>query len=70
MLVGLSMDDHDQTAHSRERRRQRRRSQVRRRRLVASAVLLALVAGITLGARSVGGSSHAAQSGQSATTPR
>jgi len=70
MLVGLSMDDHDQTAHSRERRRQRRRSQVRRRRLVASAVLLALVAGITLGARSVGGgSSHAAQSGQSATTP-
>jgi len=61
MLVGLSMDDHDQTAHSRERRRQRRRSQVRRRRLVASAVLLALVAGITLGARSVGGgSSHAA----------
>ena len=70
MLVGLSMDDHDQTAHSRERRRQRRRSQVRRRRLVASAVLLALVAGITLGARSVGGgSSHAARSGQSATTP-
>jgi hypothetical protein len=59
MLAALSMDDHDQTAHSRERRRQRRRRQVRRRRLVASAVLLALAAGITLGARSVGGGEHA-----------
>jgi hypothetical protein len=59
MLVGLSMDKTNQTAHARERRRQQRRHQVRRRRLVASAVLLALAAGITLGARSVGGS-HAA----------
>jgi hypothetical protein len=49
------MDNTDQTARTRERRRQRRRRQVRRRRLVASAVLLALAAGITLGARSVGG---------------
>src|SRR6478752_1874010 len=68
MLVGLSMDDHEQTARSRERRRQRRRRQVRRRRLVASAVLLAVVAGITLGARSVGGgSSQAARTAQSTT---
>src|SRR5689334_21125058 len=55
MLASLSMDDHDRTARLRERRRERRRRQVRRRRAVALAVLLALVAGITLGARSVGG---------------
>ena len=55
MLDGLSMDDLDPNARSRERRRQRRRRQVRRRRAVAIAVLLALAAGITLGARSVGG---------------
>jgi hypothetical protein len=54
------MDNSDQTARTREWRRQRRRRQVRRRRLVASAVLLALAAGITVGARSVGGGpSHA-----------
>ncbi len=53
------MDDRHQTARARERRRQLRRRQVRRRRLAASAVLLALAAGITLGARSVGGTSHA-----------
>jgi hypothetical protein len=66
MLVHLSMDNTDQTARTRERRRQRRRRQVRRRRLVASAVLLALAAGITLGARSVGGgTSHTAKPEQS-----
>jgi hypothetical protein len=51
------MEDHDRTARLRERRREHRRRQVRRRRVVALAVLLAVVAGITLGARSVGGSS-------------
>jgi hypothetical protein len=62
------MDNTDQTARSRELRRQRRRRQVRRRRLVASAVLLALAAGITLGARSVGGgTSHTAKPAR--TTP-
>jgi hypothetical protein len=68
MLVHLSMDDTDQTARAHERRRQRRRRQVRRRRLVASAVLLALAAGITLGARSVGGSHAAKPASQTATT--
>jgi hypothetical protein len=57
MLGGLSMDGQDRNARNRERRRQRRRRQVRRRRAVAAAVLLALAAGITLGARSVGGRS-------------
>ena len=42
-----------------ERRRLHRRQQVRRRRAVALAVLLAVVAGVTLGARSVEGGSHA-----------
>jgi hypothetical protein len=65
------MDNTGQTARARERRRQRRRRQVRRRRLVASAVLLALAAGITLGARSVGGgTSHSAKPEQSTTTSR
>jgi hypothetical protein len=61
MLAVLSMDNSQQTARARERRRQRRRRQVRRRRLVASAILLAVVAGITLGARSVGGGKGHAQ---------
>ncbi len=58
MLGALSMEHQDPTARTRERRRQRRRRQVRRRRAVAAAILLALAAGITLGARSVGGSEH------------
>jgi hypothetical protein len=53
------MDGQDRNARSRERRRQQRRRQVRRRRAVLLAVLLALAAGIALGARSVGGGSAA-----------
>jgi hypothetical protein len=68
MLVGLSMEGSHQTARARERRRQRRRRQVRRRRLVASAVLLALAAGITLGARSVGGGTSDTAEPAAATT--
>jgi hypothetical protein len=49
------MADSDSHARHRERRRDLRRRQVRRRRTVAVAILLALVAGITLGARAVGG---------------
>jgi hypothetical protein len=49
------MAANDRTARERERRRERRRRQVRRRRTVALAILLGLVAGIALGARSVGG---------------
>jgi hypothetical protein len=60
MLGGLSMDDRERNARLRERRRRRRR-QVRRRRAVAVAVLLALAAGITVGARSVGGGTHAVE---------
>ena len=45
-------------ARSHARRRQIRRRQVRIRRAVAAAVLLALAAGITLGARAVGGGKH------------
>ena len=55
MLVVLSMTELDSSARQRERRRQRRRRQVRLRRTVAGGVLLALAAGITLGARAVGG---------------
>ena len=47
-------------------------AQVRRRRAVALAVLLAVVAGITLGARSVGGGGHAGsarQAGHANTNP-
>jgi hypothetical protein len=54
MLVVLSMTEPDSSARQRERRRQRRRRQVRLRRTVAGGVLLALAAGITLGARAVG----------------
>src|SRR4051794_2533581 len=55
------MDEQEPNARYRERRRQRRRRQVRIRRTVAACVLLALAAGITLGARAVsGGSKHAA----------
>ena len=50
------MAEQDSNARYRERRRQRRRRQVRIRRTVAACVLLALAAGITLGARAVGGS--------------
>jgi hypothetical protein len=49
------MTEPDSSARQRERRRQRRRKQVRLRRTVAGGVLLALAAGITLGARAVGG---------------
>jgi hypothetical protein len=49
------MADPDSHASHRERRRELRRRQVRRRRTVAVAILLAVVAGITLGARAVGG---------------
>jgi hypothetical protein len=55
MLVLLSMEEPRPNARSRERRRQRRRRQVRIRRAVAGGVLLALAAGITVGARAVGG---------------
>src|SRR5215210_7970382 len=66
MLVVLSMTDLDSNARLRERRRQRRRRQVRLRRTVAGGVLLALAAGITLGARAVGGG-H--QGGSKASVP-
>ena len=59
------MADSDPHARSRERRQQQRRRQVRRRRTVAGCVLLALAAGITLGARAVGGG-HESTSGTSA----
>jgi hypothetical protein len=49
------MEEPHPKARSHELRRQRRRRQVRRRRAVAAGVLLALAAGITLGARAVGG---------------
>jgi hypothetical protein len=65
-MLDSPLDEHEPTAGSRERRRQRRRHQVRRRRAVALAVLLALVAGITLGARSVGGGGHARPAKQAA----
>jgi len=55
MLALLSMGEQDPKARDRERRRQLRRRQVRIRRGVAVGVLLALAAGITLGARAVGG---------------
>jgi hypothetical protein len=66
MLVVLSMADSDPHARSRERHRQHRRRQVRRRRTVAGCVLLALAAGITLGARAVGGGNESASKGSSA----
>jgi hypothetical protein len=49
------MEEPHPNPRSRERRRQRRRRQVRIRRAVAGCALLALAAGITLGARAVGG---------------
>jgi hypothetical protein len=55
MLAFLLMAGEHAKARYRERRRQRRRRQVRVRRTVAACVLLALAAGITLGARAVGG---------------
>ena len=60
------MADSDPHARSRERHRQQRRRQVRRRRTVAGCVLLALAAGITLGARAVGGGHESARKGTSA----
>jgi hypothetical protein len=68
MLVVLSMVDPDSNARHRERRRQRRRRQVRLRRTVAGGVLLALAAGITLGARAVGGG-HQGQSPSKGSAP-
>jgi hypothetical protein len=68
MLVVLSMADSDPNARYRERRRQRRRQQVRLRRTVAGGVLLGLAAGITLGARAVGGG-HESASKDSANVP-
>ena len=66
MLVVLSMTEPDSSARQRERRRQRRRRQVRLRRTVAGGVLLALAAGITLGARAVaGGHQGASEAGPS-----
>src|SRR5215470_1078498 len=53
------MDDRHRTARDRAQRRERRRRQVRRRRAVALAILLAVVAGIALGASFVGGSGAA-----------
>jgi hypothetical protein len=61
MLGVLSMAEQDPNARYRERRRQRRRRQVRMRRTVALGVLLLLAAGITLGARAVGGGGHVAK---------
>ena len=64
------MDEQDSNARYRERRRQRRRRQVRIRRAVAVGVLLALAAGITLGARAVSsGGKHAAASANSGDQP-
>jgi hypothetical protein len=60
MLVLLSMTEPDSSARQRERRRQRRRQQVRLRRTAAGGVLLALAAGIALGARAVGGGHQSA----------
>jgi hypothetical protein len=51
------MDEQDPKARYRERRRQQHRRQIRIRRTVAVCVLLALAAGIALGARAVGGGS-------------
>ena len=64
MLVVLSMTEPDSSARQRERRRLRRRRQVRLRRTVAGGVLLALAAGITLGARVVGGGHQSRASGK------
>jgi hypothetical protein len=69
MLVVLSMADPDPNARHRERRRQRRRRQVRLRRTVAAAVLLALAAGITLGARAVGGGNGGSTKGAAPERP-
>jgi hypothetical protein len=60
MLARLLVGEPDPNSHFRERRRQRRRRQIRIRRTVALGVLLALVAGIALGARAVGGGGHKA----------
>jgi hypothetical protein len=54
MLVPLLEQEPDVNARARERRLRRRR-QVRVRRAVAGGILLALAAGVTLGARAVGG---------------
>jgi hypothetical protein len=52
------MVEQDPNARYHERRRQQRRRQARIRRAVAVGVLLALAAGIALGARAVGGGKH------------
>jgi hypothetical protein len=62
------MPEQDPYARYRERRRQRRRRQVRARRTLAACVILALAAGITLGARAVGGGGkHASKAEHRAT---
>jgi hypothetical protein len=61
MLALLSMAELERTERLRARRRARRRRQVRIRRAVALGVLLALVAGIALGAKAVGGGGHKAK---------
>jgi hypothetical protein len=68
MLALLSMDESHPNARQHERRRQRRRRQVRIRRAVAAGVLLALAAGITLGARAVGGGHESADDGNAPRT--
>jgi hypothetical protein len=68
------MAEEDANARQRERRRQRRRRQVRLRRTVAGGVVLALAAGITLGARAVGGghgsASKSAEPSKAGPSPR
>jgi hypothetical protein len=59
MLALLSMAELDRNERFRERRRARRRRQVRIRRAAAIGVLLALVSGVALGARAVGGNHKA-----------
>jgi hypothetical protein len=63
------MGSQEHTPRLRERRHDRRRRQVRRRRTVAVAILLALAAGITLGARSVGGGNATAPQEDRAKAP-
>jgi hypothetical protein len=62
------MNGPDVNARARERRARRRR-QVRARRAVAGGILLALAAGITLGARAVGNGHHSAASSHARTRP-
>src|SRR5947207_12487899 len=67
MLALLSMAELDRTERLRARRRAHRRRQVRIRRTVALGVLLALAAGIALGAKAVGGSGHETKQAKTST---